>query len=153
VGEDYWERRQRHLNEDHEARRRESERTMGLLRSQERIDELSADIKRSTAADGPINEDFLRLQREWIDNKSATMTEISNCSFLSDEQKAAWLRTVEQVILTERDDSALVTLRGQIIREAFKLDPRLGRGPSLVALVNRIATLIALIARARTTRA
>ena len=143
MGESYWERKQRHLNEDHEARRGESERVTGLLRSQERIDVLSAGIKRSASADRPINEDFLRLQREWIDNTSATMTEISNCSFLSDEQKATWLRTVEQVVLTDRDDSSLIALRGQILREAFELDPRLGRAPNLIAL----------IARARITRA
>ena len=153
MGESYWERKQRHLNEDHEARRKESERTMGLLKSQQRIDELSAGLERSASADRPINEDFLSLQREWIDNLTATMMEISSCAFLSDEQKAAWQRTLEQVFLTDRDDSALVALRGQILREAFKLDPRMERGPTLIAHANRVATLIALIARARTTRA
>jgi hypothetical protein len=56
-------------------------------------------------------------------------------------------------MLTDRDDSALITLRGQITRESFKLDPRLGRMMNLIALADRVATLIALIDRARTTRA
>jgi hypothetical protein len=48
MGESQWERKQRHLNEDHVARRKQSKRTIGLIKSQDRIDRITADIESAT---------------------------------------------------------------------------------------------------------
>jgi len=152
MGESHWERKQRHLNEDHAARRKQSERTIGLIKSQERIDRLTADIESaSTGSEEPqaSSEEFRRLGVEWMIKKTSTMAEIDTNPYLSADLKAAWRGTLQQTTLTHSDDDDLTSLRARILLEAIKFDPRPGRTHSLMALTNNITALVETRTQAR----
>lgn len=152
MGESRWQRKQRHLNEDHAARRKQSKRTIDLMKSQERIDRLSADIESaSTDRTEPpaFSAEFRRLGVEWIMKKTSTMAEIDSNPYLSADLKAAWRSTLEQTALTDSDDEDLTSLRARILLHAMKFDPRPGRVDSLVVLTGSVTTLIELRTRAR----
>ena len=148
MGETYWERRRRHLNEDHAARRAASQRTMGLLRSQERIDRLTAAI--SASSPGPtISEAFRRLGVEWIMTKTKTLQDIAGNTFLAPEVKADWCGVLEATTLTDRDDESLTALRGRMILASVRSGFEPGRVASVSALVGSVSTLIDIRIRAR----
>jgi hypothetical protein len=155
MGETYWERRRRHLNEDHAARRAESNRTIGLICSQEKIDRLTAAI--GTAAGTPANtpdpslsEEFRRLGVEWMMKKTAILQEIAERRFLAPHVKAAWRRTLEATTLTDRDDESLTGLRGRMILESVRgASFEVGRSASISALVGSVSTLIDIRVQAR----
>lgn len=152
MGESRWQRKQRHLNEDHAARRKQSKRTIDLIRSQERIDRISADIEAAgTDLTGPaaFSAEFRRLGVEWIMKKTSTMAEIDGNPYLPADLKAAWRSTLEQTTLTDSDDEGLTSLRARIMLEAMKFDPRPGRVDSLVVLISSVTALIELRTRAR----
>ena len=151
MGESYWERKRRHLNEDHDARRKQSKRTMGLLKSQEKIEQLTGHIEAATARSDErrSSEEFRRLGVEWMLKKSSTVAEISHHPYLSADLKTAWCRTLEQTTLTHPDEDDLISLRAKILLEAIKFDLRPGRVHSLTALASSITALIELRAGAR----
>lgn len=153
MGETYWERKQRHLNEDHDGRRKQSKRTIDLIKSQDRIDRLTADIEAASTGrnePGAFSEDFRRLGVEWVTKKTSTMAEIDNNPYLSADVKSAWGSTLRATTLTGSDDDDLTSLRAEILLEAIKFDPRPGRFDSLMAMANSIAALIDTRTQART---
>jgi hypothetical protein len=142
MPENYWQRKRRHLNEDHAARRAQSERTMGLIRSQAEIDRLAAATSGAPGSEPEFSETFRRLGVEWIMKKTAIMTEISTTDMLSPELKAEWLRVLEESTLTDRDDTPLENLRSQVFREALKGGHILERGGFMIGLLTGLGTLI-----------
>ena len=162
MGEGYWERQRRYLNEDHAARRKESRRTIGLIKSKERIDRLTEAIE-SARADKPqpqpqpesepepteFSAEFRRLGVEWITKKTAVIAEIDDNPFLPDETRSAWRGMLTAATLTDSDDTPLTDLWWKISLDTMKFDGRLGRAGSLVALAGSIGTLIEIRTRAR----
>jgi hypothetical protein len=153
MGESRLEREQRHLNEDHAARQKESKRTIGLIQSEARINRTTADIEAAATAGSAepraSSAEFRRLGVEWMVKKTSTMAEIDNNPYLSADLKIAWCGTLQQTTLTDSDDDDLTSLRGKILLEAIKYDPRPGRLNSLMALTNSITTLIETRTQAR----
>lgn len=152
MGEGYWERKQRHLTEDHAARRKESERTIGLIKSQDRLDRITAGIESATTGGnepGAFSDEFRRLSVEWIVKKTSTLAEIDSNPYLSAEVKTAWSGTLRETALTDFDDENLTGLRRSILFEAIKFDPRPGRPAGLIALATSIAALIETRTQAR----
>jgi hypothetical protein len=142
MPESYWQRKRRHLNEDHAARRAQSERTMGLIRSQAEIDRLAAATSGAPGSEPEFSETFRRLGVEWIMKKTAIMTAISTTDMLSPELKAEWLRVLEESTLTDRDDTPLEHLRTRVFREAMKGGHILERGGFMIGLLTGLGTLI-----------
>jgi len=152
MGESRWQRKQRHLNEDHKFRREQSKRTIGLWKSKERIDRLSDDIQ---AAGGkapderPVSKEFARLGLEWNLKKTSLLAEISSNPFLTDRTKAAWSRVLETATLTDDDDENLTSLRGKVMIESIRFDGRVGRIASLTPLVGKVEALIEIRVQSR----
>ncbi|MGH3900759.1 MAG: hypothetical protein ACRDTA_21455 [Pseudonocardiaceae bacterium] len=151
MGESYWERKQRHLNDDHEARRKQSKRTMGLLKAQENIEQLTGHIEAATASsdEWTSSDEFRRLGVEWMLKKSSTIVEISNDPYLSADLKTVWCRTLKETTLTHPDEDDLISVWAGVLLEVFKFDLRPGRVLSLTALASSITALIELRAGAR----
>lgn len=130
MGESRWDRERRHLNEDHEARRKQSKMFIELL-------------KTSTPASSPkVSEEFIRLGAEWMRGKTAILSEISDNPFLSEETRATWSGVLERATLTDDDDTALTDLKFKMMLEAARFDGRVGRLASLTALGGELSTLI-----------
>jgi hypothetical protein len=150
MPEDYWERKRRHLNEDHAARRAESKRTMGLIRSQAELDRLAAAAGATASrAEQAFSETFRQLGVEWIMRKTSIMEEIAGNEHLTAELRAQWRQALEQATLTDRDDEALERLRSQVFREGMRIDLGFERAGSLVGLNLNLGALIDIRVRAR----
>jgi hypothetical protein len=150
MPEDYWERKRRHLSEDHAARRAESKRTMDLIRSQAEVDRLAAATGESgSPADQTFSETFRRLGVEWIMTKTSVMKEIAGNEHLAPQERAEWHLVLERSALTDRDDEPLEGLRSRVFREAMKFDQELDRKGTLFALFGSLGTLIDIRVRAR----
>jgi hypothetical protein len=156
MGESRWERERRHLNEDHQARRIQSKLTMGLLKSQERVNRLTDAIEsaqKTSAPQAPAEERPISklngLGAEWMYKKNAILEEISSTPFLADETKAAWSRVLQSESLSDRDDSHLTALRFTIMLESARFDGRPGRWASLTELVGKVSKLMEIRVQAR----
>jgi len=152
MGESHWDRKRRHLNEDHEFRRKQSKRTMGLIKSQERIDRLTDaidDAGAAPASERPVSKEFTRLGVEWMRKKTSILAAISGNPFLTDSMKAEWCQMLQAQALTEDDDADLTGLRGRVLLESVKFDGRLGRSASMTELVGDLETLIGIRVQAR----
>lgn len=151
MGEGHWERKRRHLNEDHAARRKQAQRTIGLIKIQDRIDRISGKIEaaNSEAANSKGNEpaecseELRRLGVEWITRKSAVMAEVDGSPYLSADLKTEWCATLDRATLTDSADDDLDGLRATTLLEAIKIKiDQPGRCGSVLALANGVTALI-----------
>lgn len=92
MSEDYWDRRRRHLNEDHEFRREQSKRDIELIKGKIRIEQLTAEIRRRERS-----EQLKTLLDKMDKEKTFVLKRISACSSV---RKDRWYEHLSSIDLT-----------------------------------------------------
>lgn len=114
MGEDYWDRRRRHLNEDHTFRRAQSKRDIEILKGRHRIDEgkdaidrLAAEIRRRERS-----EKLKALLDEMQKERAYVLERIAACS---SAHKDRWSGRLSGIDLTHPGaDAELKNLREEV---------------------------------------
>lgn len=117
MGEDYWERRRRHLNEDHAFRRAQSKRDIEILKGKHRIDETQDAIDR-LAAEARRRERSERLKAlldEMQREKASILERIAACA---SAHKRQWSERLSGLDLAQPGaDAELKKLREEVEEE------------------------------------
>jgi hypothetical protein len=100
MSEDYWDRRRRHLNEDHEFRRAQSKRDIEILKGKHHIDEGKDAIDRLAAESSrrERSEKLKALVDEMQKERAFVLERIAACSSVHKDQ---WSEQLSGIDLTQ----------------------------------------------------
>lgn len=110
MSEDYWDRRRRHLNEDHKFRRAQSKRDIEIDKGKAIIDRLSGEISRRERSE-KLKALLDRMHKE----KMSVLKEISACSSLRKDKWREHLNSIDLMHLGA--DAELKNLLDEVERE------------------------------------
>jgi hypothetical protein len=107
---DYWDRRQKHMHDDHEFQRKQTQTDFEIFKTRVNINRLTDEINRRQRSDR-----LKTLRDQMGKEKQSVLTDISACSFVL---KDRWYQHLEGIDMTGPDaDAKLKNLREEVERE------------------------------------